>query len=160
MNQTHLMDNPASDIDQSMQHTVTPEMPPQETEVCLSVPQPLEIPSHEVLSQLAREDPHAYEALRRELLESFIESAPARHKRRLRGIQFRVDHERRLSRSALGSTVRIYQLMWQSFLCLNSEWQDFVRLYEEYESDQESTVAAAYAPKGTARIIEFRPSNA
>lgn len=160
MKQTHITDSPASGIGHPMQHTVAPDMPLPETEACLSMLQPLEIPSHEFLSQLAREDSQAYEALRRELLESFIESTPARHKRRLRGLQFRVDNERRLSHTALGSTVRIYQLMWESFLCLNREWQDFARMNEECEKLQEPTQALEYVPKRTARIIEFRPSHA
>jgi len=70
--------------------------------------QPLELPTHEFLSQLMRDDPLAYESFRRELIESLIDSAPARSKQRLRGIQFRVDSLRRLSGTALGSTLRIH----------------------------------------------------
>lgn len=117
----------------------------------------LELPSHEVLSQLVRDDPQAYEALRRDLIESFIDSAPARLKTRLRGVQFRVDCKRRLSRSALGSTVSVYKLMWQSFLCLNREWQDLVGIKEGFENLHGATPAAGCLPKQSARIIEFLP---
>lgn len=118
--------------------------------------QPLELPGHEELSQLARDDPQAYEQLRRELVEDFIDSAPAKYKTRLSGIQFRVDCERQLSHSGLGSTVRVYKLMWQSFLGLNRRWQDLVRTKEEYENWHDST-AAECLPQESARILEFQP---
>ena len=63
--------------------------------------QPMEFPSYEVLAQLARDDPQAYEDLRRELIDSFIATAPERVQPRLRGIQFRVDRVRRMSRSSV-----------------------------------------------------------
>ena len=118
---------------------------------------PLELPSHELLAKLARDDPDAFESLRRELLDSFIDNAPERLKPRLHGLQFRVDHERRLSRSALGSTVRIYELMWKSFLRLNYEWQDAVRLKDELVDPGGSKQTAAAAPKKSAQILGFLP---
>lgn len=128
------------------------------TGTCLKVSQRPELPSHEVLSQLARDDPEAYEALRRELIEGFIKSAPERLKDRLNGIQFQVDSLRYLSRgSALGATVRIYKLMWESFHSLNHNWQDLVRIRDEYEHRQVPSLAAAWVPVTSARILEFRP---
>ena len=75
---------------------------------------PVELPSHEVLSRLARDDPHAYEALRKQLIDSFIDSAPEKVQSRLRGTQFRVDCVRRLSHSALGSTIKVYEPIFLS----------------------------------------------
>jgi hypothetical protein len=118
---------------------------------------PLELPSHEILSKLARDDPQAFESFRRELLDTFIENAPERLKPRLSGLQFRVDHERRLSRSALGSTVRIYELMWKSFLRLNYEWQDTVRLKDGLIDAGGSKLTATTAPKKSAKILGFLP---
>lgn len=112
--------------------------------------QPVELPSHEVLSQLAREDPQAYEALRLALIQGFIDSVPAGMKPRLRGIQFRVDCVRQLSRSALGSTVRVYKLMWESFLRLNESWHEAVQLPPSHAEPHT-------ARPGGARILEFRP---
>ena len=123
----------------------------------MSARQPVELPSHEVLSQLARDDPHTYEALRQEVIERFIESAPARIKPRLCGIQFRVDSVRRLSRSTLGSTVAVYELMWESFLRLNHTWQEVIHLKEGYMDTHAPALASEYSPVGSARILEFRP---
>ena len=112
------------------------------------------LPNHEVLAQLARDDPNAYEALRREVIEGFIDSAPERLKPRLSGIQFHVDGLRRLSRSsALGSTVKIYGLMWESFERLNQVWQDF-RLDP---AQQGSTPATKCVPKQSAQVLHIRP---
>jgi hypothetical protein len=133
--------------------SVAPQSPETET----GGKRPLELPSHEQLSQLACDDPRAFEMLRRELVESFIDSAPSRLKSRLRGIQFRVDGVRRLSRSALGSTVGVYQLMWTSFLRLNCAWQEVVRLKEEGMVTHASMVALHQLPNGNARILEFKP---
>jgi hypothetical protein len=117
----------------------------------------LELPSHEILSKLARDDPQTFESFRRELVDTFIESAPERLKPRLSGIQFRVDHERRLSRSALGATVRIYELMWKSFLRLNHEWQDTVRLKDGLFDSGASTSNGTDAPRRSAQVLGFRP---
>ena len=120
-----------------------------------------ELPSHEFLSQLVHDDPAAYEALRRELIEGFISSAPERLKLRLNGIQFHVDSLRHLSRgSALGATVRIYQLMWKSFSRLNHNWQELVQIHDEYENRAGPGLTAAYVPRTSARILEFRPRHA
>jgi hypothetical protein len=120
---------------------------------------PMELPSHEVLSRLASEDPQEFERLRRELVESFIDSAPSRLRHRLSGIQFRVDGVRRLSRSALGSTVEIYQLMWQSFLRLNGVWQDVVHLRDATMGVCPPTFASGATAPVSARILEFRPQS-
>jgi len=115
-----------------------------------------ELPSHEDLARLARDDPEAYEAFRREMIQTFIDNAPPRLKSRLAGIQFRVEGLRRLSPSGLGATVRIYELMWESFLTLNHDWQDFVRMKDELSSGQIAVEATQYRPLKEARILEFR----
>lgn len=117
---------------------------------------PVELPSHDELARLAHDDPLAYEALRSELIENFIAGAPARLKPRLMGIQFRIDHVRRLSRSPLGSTVRVYELMWKSFLTLNHNWQEFVELEEAFLLGHDITESDRCQPGRDAQILEFR----
>ena len=117
---------------------------------------PTELPSHEELSQLARDDPQAYETLRRALVENFIDNAPDKYKKRLRGIQFRVDHQRQLSHTALGSTVRIYKLMWGSFLCLNRTWQELAGAGDRW-GFLESRPIEESLPRTSAQILEFQP---
>lgn len=117
-----------------------------------------ELPSYDILAQLARDDPEAYEALRREVVEGFINSAPERLKPRLNGIQFQVDCMRRLSRtSTLGATVKVYRLMWKSFQHLNEVWQDFIQIENEGSKKPGTASAAKYSPENKAKILEFRP---
>lgn len=80
-----------------------------------------ENPDHEQLSRLAREDPAAFERLRRELLDGLIERAPERLKGRLRGLQFRIDQVRTLAHTPLNATIRVSEMMWKSFLALSDE---------------------------------------
>jgi len=122
----------------------------------MSVSELIELPSHKILSQLAHDDPQAFEELRREVIDGFINRSPARISARLHGIQFRVDNERRLSRSALGSTVRIYKLMWDSFLQLNDSLQDFVPINSDRAYNHGSTITSDSVPKVSAKIFEFQ----
>lgn len=113
---------------------------------------PRDFPSHEVLSKLARDDPDAYEVLRREMIDSLIDNAPPHLVPRLKGLQFRIDGIRRLSKSGLGSTLKIYEMMWQSFLNLNEGWQDLVRM----KAGQAAISPDSHAPVASARILHFR----
>ena len=110
----------------------------------------LTLPSHEVLAKLASDDPQAFEALRSELIENFISHAAPRNQPRLRGLQFRVDAIRRLSRSPLGALMKIQSLMWESFMRMNRELQNAVSLVRgRVRMD---------APAGrSARVIQFQP---
>lgn len=126
----------------------------------MSLRLPLALPSHDDLSRLAREDPPAFEALRRQLIDTLIDSAPEKNRPRLRGIQFRVECLRRLSRSALGSTVRIYELMWESFLDLNDNCQALVEQKRRILSGTPAAADDREAARRSARIFEFRPASA
>lgn len=88
----------------------------------MSTTAPASLPDFETLARLARDDPQAFEALRRDMVDDFIEHAPANRQARLRGLQFRVDAVRRLSKSDLGAAVKIYEMMWTSFRQLADEW--------------------------------------
>jgi hypothetical protein len=65
---------------------------------------------------LARDDPARFEELRRDRVDELIQQSSPRQRQRLRGIQFRIDMERRRSASPMGACVRIQSLMWDSVL--------------------------------------------
>jgi len=121
----------------------------------IAAKQQVELPSHESLSALALNDPKAFELLRQELVDRLIENAPARLKPRLLGIQFRVDGLRRLSKTALGSTVRISKLMWESFYNLNNALNDLSQLKLE-DANVESKLREDCINHPTAKILAFR----
>ncbi len=76
-------------------------------------------PSHESLdfdlwSRVAREQPGRFEEMRRAAIDEVIAKAPREQQRRLRGLQWRIDQERRLAKSPLGACIRISHMMWES----------------------------------------------
>jgi hypothetical protein len=115
----------------------------------------VELPSHDVLSQLARNDPAAYEAWRCEVIEDFINNAPEKIKPRLRGLQWRVECVRQQSKTALGSAVRLNDLMWKSFLSLNDHWQDLAKLAPGDKEHRQLAAVGEAKPEHSAQIIEF-----
>ncbi|HHM06196.1 MAG TPA: DUF3135 domain-containing protein [Gammaproteobacteria bacterium] len=65
-------------------------------------------------ARLARTDPEAFEQQREKVLRAVINEAPPHMRRRLAGVQWRVDMERRRSNSPLAACVRTFTMMWDS----------------------------------------------
>ncbi len=78
----------------------------------------MEMPSFDEMVRLAKEEPENFEAMRQELIESTITDAPEDHQRRLRGLQFQVDMERRRSGSAMAACINISKMMHDSLYTL------------------------------------------
>ena len=73
------------------------------------------LPAFDVLVDLARNDPERLEILRTELTSQIIEAAPNEHRRkRLEGLQFRVDLERQRARSPLAAAIKLSEMMCHS----------------------------------------------
>lgn len=123
----------------------------------MSDSQPMALPSHEILAQLAGDDLQAFEDLRSTLIEELITRAPDRIKPRLRGLQFRVDGIRRISRTPLGALVKIQAMMWDSFFRMNRELQVFSRISRPAPQLCGAPGRGTACPARTARILEFRP---
>lgn len=65
---------------------------------------------------LAEDDPAAFEHARRAVLTSLIEAAPAAHRQRLTGLQWRLDRLRDRASTPLGACLRLSGLMWDRVL--------------------------------------------
>ena len=63
---------------------------------------------------LAKTDPQAFEAKRMEMIAGLIAGASPRMQTRLRGLQWRIDTERRLASNPLASCIHIFNQMWKS----------------------------------------------
>ena len=61
--------------------------------------------------RLAQEDPEAFERQRRQAVDALIAQAPRASRARLRGLQFRIDMERRKAGSALAGAQRLQQML-------------------------------------------------
>lgn len=72
------------------------------------------IPTPEGWRELIRTDPEAFEAKRREVIESYISSVPADRQQRLRRLQWRIDIERKRAANPLQSCLSIYSMMMDS----------------------------------------------
>lgn len=78
------------------------------------------LPAFDVLVDMARNEPDQLERLRRHLTKHIINGAESEEKRRrLEGLQFRVDMERRRAGSALAATIRISEMMCHSLADLH-----------------------------------------
>lgn len=107
------------------------------------------LPAFDVLVDMARNDPEGLETLRRSLTEAVISAATSDvTKRRLKGLQFRVDMERARAHTPLAATIRISEMMCRSLADLHRS----MVAPESLDTDQP---AANEAPP--ANVIEFEP---
>jgi len=95
-------------------------------------------------ARLARTAPDKFEQRRRDAIESLISSS--NNPRRLRGLQWRIDIERKRARTPLQSCLRISTMMWDAFMDLNDALKTISG------NDCESTSALSHAT-GSAKII-------
>jgi hypothetical protein len=61
--------------------------------------------------RLAQADPEAFERRRREVVEALIARAPRSRQARLKGLQFRIDLERRKADSPLAAALRLQEML-------------------------------------------------
>ena len=74
-----------------------------------------ELPEFDVLREMAQNNPEQLEQLRMELCDQLIQEAPGDVRRRLRGLQFRIDMERRRAKSSMAACIAISGMMHESF---------------------------------------------
>lgn len=93
------------------------------------------LPSFEELSALAENDPIEFEALRLRLCGEFIDSAPDYLQKRLEGLQFTIDMERKRSRSSYSLCLKISEMMNESL----AELSQVLTNPEEFRRNYKST---------------------
>ena len=109
------------------------------------------LPAFDVLVDMARNDPQRLEKLRRSLTDSVIASADTEQQRkRLAGLQFRVDLERERARSPLAATIKISEMMAQSLAALH---RSMVTPLTTETQQVPSRSAQVLAFPGPARVI-------
>lgn len=83
-----------------------------------------ELPDFDTLLQLHREDPEALERLRHDLTSELMNKAPDHTRRRLEGLQFRINMELRRAGNPTARFLRLSDMMHESFselnFCLNN----------------------------------------
>jgi hypothetical protein len=71
--------------------------------------------------RLSQQSPDKFELKRQQLCEQIINHASLNNQRRLRGLQFQINMNRRKSANAMDSCINISTLMWDSFYNLFDE---------------------------------------
>ena len=71
--------------------------------------------------QLAQNDPEEFERRRQTLIDEAIPSAPAAQQRKLKGLQFKIDMERRKGKNPLDACIRLNSMMHAHFAKLREE---------------------------------------
>jgi len=85
------------------------------------------LPDHETLSELAENSPDKLELILRENIAALIEQTSGSHRRRLQGLQFQIDVQRKLAKNPVDSCVRISRMMHDSFIELDRALTNFTK---------------------------------
>lgn len=105
-------------------------------------------------SNLASNDPDAFEQRRQDFLEEYIKRYPHERQRRLKGLQFRIDMERRRARTPLAACIKLSSMMWDSI----TGDDGFVSTVKLLIDDAEP-VTRKPQNKTSATILTFKPKN-
>ncbi|MBS4097186.1 MAG: DUF3135 domain-containing protein [Sulfuricella sp.] len=100
--------------------------------------------------KLARSDPAAFDRRRQEYLEGIIEKSRG-DKARLRGMQWRIDMERRKDGTPLKTCLWISEMMWDSFHDLDTELH---RIGQDHSAPAERANPPG-AAGNSARVFSF-----
>ncbi len=65
-------------------------------------------------AELAQQDPEAFEEMRLKLIADLINNAPAELRKRLEGIQWKVEHVRKRAKNPADALFAISNMMWES----------------------------------------------
>ncbi len=66
--------------------------------------------------RLAKENPEAYEDMREKMIRDVIDSTSPEIKRRMEGLQWKIDQIRSTSSNPMSSCLKISQMMWDNVL--------------------------------------------
>lgn len=95
-----------------------------------------EFPDVDTLMEIAKNDPDKLDRIKQAAVDDLIQSADPQHQQRLRGLQWQVDVELKMSKNPLDGCIRISELMheklWELRAALQDQAQgDFEPMYEE-----------------------------
>ena len=77
---------------------------------------------------LFKADPDAFEQRRLKWSELIVKSAPSTYQRRLFGLLFQINMEKRRSKNSMDSCIRLSKLMWNKFDDLRTELRAIKRI--------------------------------
>jgi len=108
------------------------------------------LPDFNTLKQMAQQDPAGLEQLRLEKINELIEGAPEAYRSRLRGLQFQIDAQRRLSKNPVQACMNISRMMHDSFYQLREKLNEVSQ-----NSVRENRWGESHDSTASAKIIVF-----
>lgn len=100
--------------------------------------------------RLAKEDPEAYEDMRQKMIQEVIDNTSPEVKRRMEGLQWKIDQIRSTSTNPMASCLKISQMMWE-----NVTGEDGLLDHMRQLNDPEQ-LQKLNKPKESAEIIDIR----
>jgi hypothetical protein len=91
----------------------------------------MELPDFDTLKYWALAEPERLDALLHQQIETLIAQVGPERQRRLRGLQFRIDCQRRLARNNLDSCIRIANMMHDSVYAMRQHSGSAERILSE-----------------------------
>jgi len=67
-------------------------------------------------AKMAKEDPEAFEDIRKQMIQNVIDSTSPEIKKRMQGLQWQIDNIRSASSNPMESCLKISQMMWDNVL--------------------------------------------
>lgn len=98
------------------------------------------LPDFDELLYLARHQPDELERLRQHLCHQIIASAPAPARKKLEGLQFKIDAQRRISSTPIGACIRISRMMNTALLELCDAFNDPQSCFDKHERTDNNVI--------------------
>jgi len=105
--------------------------------------------------RLAEEDLESFEATRVAAIEELIESFSPANRDRMRRLQWRIDQERRLAKSPMGSCLRLSKMMWRQLLGEGGLRERLLGLASGIGDDARPQTGEDVQTTGSAQVLAF-----
>ena len=115
------------------------------------------LPSFDHLKDLNIADPDAFEVLRTELINDYIETASTLRKQRLVGLQFQINSRRSLSTNPMHSCIALSKMMHETFWDMRCSLEAVSEMSaDSFFLTNPSTFAVPIEERVSADILELK----
>ena len=118
------------------------------------------LPSFDHLKDLNIADPEAFEILRNELINDYLETASTQRKQRLIGLQFQINSRRELSTNPMHSCIALSKMMHETFWDMRCSLESISDMSaESFFLTSPTTYSAPMEQRASAEILELKQLN-
>ncbi len=115
----------------------------------------IQLPEIDLLIKMAIDDPQGLERIREQLCSQLIENAPQKYRKRLYGLQFQIDMERRRSKNPMHSCIKLSQMMLDSYQNMQDAIANIDQAEHPVSSADFKSCQTPEADKFSADILDF-----